>query len=258
MKKTALITGASSGIGYELSKVFATNGYDLVLVARNLKKLDSISEELRKQHDIHIKVLPKDLSKTSAPQELYNELSTEGINIDVLVNNAGIGNNGKFTDTPIEEYMELIQLNITSLTMLCSVFGKDMVKKGSGRILNVASTAAFQAGPYMSIYYASKAYVLLFSEGIKNELKNDGVSVTVLCPGATQTEFFKRSDMIGTKLESSPFMMSAAKVAEIGFSGLMKGKTIVIPGLANKILVFSVRFAPRWVVTAITSYLNRK
>jgi len=258
MKKTALITGASSGIGYELSKVFAKNGYNLVLVARNSEKLNSISEEIGKQHDILIKVLPKDLSKTSAAQELYNELSAEGINIDVLVNNAGIGNNGKFTDTGIEEYMDLIQLNITSLTMLCSIFGKDMVKKGSGRILNVASTAAFQAGPYMSIYYASKAYVLLFSEGIKNELKGDGVSVTVLCPGATQTEFFKRSDMIGTKLESSPLMMSAAKVAEIGFSGLMKGKTIVIPGLANKLMVFSGRFAPRGVVTAIASYLNRK
>ncbi len=258
MKKTALITGASSGIGYELSKVFAKNGYNLVLVARNSEKLDSISEEIGKQHDILIKVLPKDLCELSAPQELYNDLAAEGISIDVLVNNAGIGNNGKFTDTGIEEYMDLIQLNITSLTMLCSIFGKDMVKNGSGRILNVASTAAFQAGPYMSIYYASKAYVLLFSEGIKNELKNDGVSVTVLCPGATQTEFFRRSDMIGTKLESSPFMMSASKVAEIGFSGLMKGKTVVIPGIANKLMVFSGRFAPRRIVSAIASYLNRK
>lgn len=258
MNKTALITGASSGIGYELSKIFAKNGYNLVLVARNSDKLNSISAEIREQYDIDIKVLPKDLSDPLAPQELYDDLFADGINIDVLVNNAGIGNNGKFTDTGLEEYTALIQLNITSLTMLCSIFGKSMVKNGSGRILNVASTAAFQAGPYMSVYYASKSYVLLFSEGLKNELKDDGVGVTVLCPGATQTEFFKRSDMIGTKLEKSPLMMSASKVAEIGFSGLMKGKSVVIPGFMNRLLVLSVRFTPRVIVTAIASVLNRK
>jgi len=154
--------------------------------------------------------------------------------------------------------MDLIQLNITSLTMLCKLFGTDMVKHGSGRILNVASTAAFQAGPLMSTYYASKAYVLMLSEALKNELKNDSVTVTVLCPGPTQTEFFKRNDMIGTKLERSPYIMSAAEVAEIGFSGLMKGKTIVIPGLINKLLAFSVRLSPRRVVTAIASSLNQR
>ena len=258
MRKTALITGASSGIGYELSKVLAKNGYNLVLVSRNTEKLNVISEEIRKQHDIRIKVISKDLCKSPAPQELYNEVAAEGINIDVLVNNAGIGTYGKFIDSSTQKPMDLIQLNITSLTMLCKLFGTDMVKNGSGRILNVASTAAFQPGPLISTYYASKAYVLMLSEALKRELEQDGVTITVLCPGPTQTEFFERHDMIGTKLERSPHIMSAAKVAEIGFSGLLKGKIIVIPGLINKLLAFSVRLAPRRVVTAIAYSLNQK
>jgi short-subunit dehydrogenase len=258
MRKTALITGASSGIGYELSKVFAKNGYNLVLVARNTKKLNSIAEEIKKQHDIQVKVIPKDLCKSTAPQELYNEVAADGIKIDVLVNNAGIGTYGKFTDASTEQHMDLIQLNITSLTMLCKLFGTDMIKNGSGRILNVASTAAFQAGSLLSTYYASKAYVLMLSEALKNELKQDNVTVTVLCPGPTRTEFFKRHDMIGTRLERSPHIMSPAKVAEIGFSGLLKGKTIVIPGLINKLLAFAVRLAPRRVVTAIASSINQR
>lgn len=257
MKKTGLITGASSGIGYELSKVFAKNGYNLVLVARNEKKLNDISKEIQKQHDVHVKVIPKDLSKPSAPQELYDEVAAAGISIDVLVNNAGVGTYGKFTDSSTEQQMDLIQLNITSLTMLCKLFGTEMVNKGSGRILNVASTAAFQAGPFMSTYYASKAYVLLLSEALRYELQHDNVTVTVLCPGPTQTEFFQRVNMIGTHLERSPFKMSAAKVAEIGFSGMLKGKTIVIPGLINKLLAFSVRLGPRSVATAIASFFHK-
>jgi short-subunit dehydrogenase len=258
MRKTALITGASSGIGYELSKVFAKNGYNLVLVSRNMEKLEIISEEISTHHDIQVKVISKDLCKSPAPRELYDEVAAEGINIDVLVNNAGIGTYGTFIDSSTQKQMDLIQLNITSLTMLCKLFGTDMVKNGSGRILNVASTAAFQAGPLVSTYYASKAYVLLFSEALEFELKPNGVTVTVLCPGPTQTEFFERHDMIGTKLERSPHIMSAARVAQIGFSGLLRGKTVVIPGLINKLLAFSVRLAPRRVVTAIASSLNQR
>ena len=258
MEKTALITGASSGIGYELSKIFARNGYNLVLVARNADRLEDISTEIKSQYEVRVKVMPKDLNKPAAPNELYNDLKASGIKIDILVNNAGIGNNGKFMDISLEESMDMLQLNILSLTMLCRLFGGDMVKNESGRILNVGSVAAFQAGPFMSTYYASKAYVLLFSEGIKNELQADGVSVTVLCPGPTRTNFFKRSNMTGTKLEKSPAMMSAAKVAEIGYSGLMKGKAVVIPGIMNKLMVFSVRFAPRRMTRAIAGYLNRK
>jgi short-subunit dehydrogenase len=258
MRKTALITGASSGIGYELSKVFAKNRYNLVLVSRNIEKLEIISEEIRKKNDIKVKVISNDLCESSAPQELYDAVAAEGINIDVLVNNAGIGIHGKLIDSSTQKQMDLIQLNITSLTMLCKLFGRHMVKKGSGRILNVASTAAFQAGPLISTYYASKAYVLMLSEALGSELRQDGVTVSVLCPGPTQTEFFERNDMIGIRLEKSPYIMSPTKVAEIGFSGLLKGKTVVIPGLINKLLAFSVRLTPRRVVTAIASYLNQR
>jgi short-subunit dehydrogenase len=258
VKKTALITGASSGIGYELSKVFAKNGYGLVLVSRNTEKLITVAEEIKKQHDTQVKVVPKDLFKSSAPQEIYDELAADGIKIDVLVNNAGTGVYGKLTHSSAEKQMDLIQLNITSLTMLCKLFGTDMSKNGSGRILTVASTAAFQAGPLMGTYYASKAYVLMLSEALNRELKQDGVSVTALCPGPTQTAFFKRNAMTGTRMERCPYMMSAAKVAEIGFSGLLKGKPIVIPGLINKLLAFLVRLTPRRAASAGAYFLNQR
>ena len=258
MNKTVLITGASGGIGYELSKVFSKNGYNLVLVSRNKQRLEVIAKELENQYDIQAKVIPKDLSKSSAPQELYDDMVANGIDIDVLVNNAGFAINGKFTGFSADKNMELIQLNITSLTLLCKLFGTDMVKRRSGSILNVASTAAFQAGPLMSTYYASKAYVLLLSEALNNELAQDGINVTVLCPGPTHTEFAVRADMSSTKIANVPWVMSATEVAEIGFSGLMKGKNIVIPGLMNKLLAFSVRFTPRSVMTLIIRYLNQK
>jgi len=258
MSKTALITGASAGIGYELSNVFAKNGYDLVLVSRNRQKLGFIAGNLESSYNVHVIVMPKDLCKPAAPQELYDEIADKGIDIDVLVNNAGIGVNGKFTDFSIERYKDLIQLNITSLTMLCKLFGSEMVKKKSGRILNVASTASFQAGPLMGSYYASKAYVLSLSEALNYELGQDRVVVTALCPGPTQTEFFERNDMIGVNVTNCPWMMKAAEVAEAGFSGLMKGKTIVIPGLINKLLVFSVRFVPRRIPAAMVCYLNKR
>ncbi len=258
MSKTVLITGASAGIGYELSKIFAKNGYNLVLVSRNKQKLEVIAKELENKYGIQAKVIPKDLSKSSASQELYDNITANGIDIDVLVNNAGFGTNGKFTDINAHKHMDLIQLNITSLTMLCKLFGTDMVKKRTGRILNVASTAAFQAGPLMSTYYASKAYVLMLSEALYYELSQDGVSVTVLCPGPTHTEFFKRNEMIDTKLSKSPHIMKAEDVAKAGFDGLFRNKKIVIPGLINKLLAFTVRFTPRSIMTLIARSLNQK
>ena len=258
MNKTVLITGASTGIGYELSKIFSNNGYNLVLASRNRQRLEVIAREMEKQHDIQAKVIQKDLSKASACQELYNDIVADGIDIDVLVNNAGFGINGKFTDLSVDKHMDLIQLNITSLTMLCKLFGTDMVKKRSGKILNVASTAAFQAGPLMSTYYASKAYVLSLSEGLNNEFAQDGVHVSVLCPGPTDTEFGARADMESSKIANVPWIMSAAKVANISFSGLMRGKKIIIPGLMNKLIAFSTRFAPRSVLVLITRSLNQK
>lgn len=257
MKKTALITGASVGIGYELSKIFAGNNYNLVLVSRTKQKLEAISKELENKHGIQAKVIPKDLSKSTAPQELYDEIVADGIEITVLVNNAGFGLNGKFVDISTDKQMELIQLNITSLTMLCKLFGTDMVKRRSGRILNVASTAAFQAGPCMSTYYASKAYVLLFSEGINNEFAQYGVDVSVLCPGPTNTEFADRAKMNHTKILNVPWIMNAAEVAEIGYAGLMNRKKIIIPGVMNKFLAFNSRLMPRSLSVLILRYLNQ-
>ncbi|MHC4184064.1 MAG: SDR family NAD(P)-dependent oxidoreductase [Planctomycetota bacterium] len=258
MSKTALITGASAGIGHELSKIFAKNGYNLVLVSRNKQRLEDFANVMENQHDITAKVIPKDLSQSSAPQELYDATVSDGIDIDVLVNNAGFGLNGYFTDFEADEHMKLVQVNVTSLTLLCKLFGTDMVRRRSGSILNVASTAAFQAGPLMSSYYASKAYVLSLSEALNNEFARDGVKVSVLCPGPTDTEFADRADMNSAKIINVPWVMKAADVAEIGYSGLMKGKKIIIPGLMNKLLAYSVRLTPRSVLVLITRSLNQK
>ncbi len=258
MNKTALITGASTGIGYELCKIFARKGYSLVLVSRTKQKLEALAKELESKHSIQAKVIPKDLSKLTAPQELYDEVIADSIEVTDLVNNAGFGLNGNFVDFSTDQQMELIQLNITSLTMLCKLFSTDMAKRRSGRILNVASIAGFQAGgPLMSTYYASKAYVILFSEGLNDEFARNGVHVSVLCPGPTQTEFGNRAKMNHAKILNVPWLMNATDVAEIAYSGLIKGKKIIIPGLMNKITTFSTRFTPRSLSTLICRYLNQ-
>jgi len=258
MNKTALVTGASTGIGYELSKIFARDGYNLVLVSRTKQKLEALAKELESKHSIQAKVIPKDLSKPNAPQGLYDEVLADSIEVTDLVNNAGFGLNGKFVDFSTEQQMELIQLNITSLTMLCRLFGTDMARRRSGRILNVASIAGFQAGgPLMSTYYASKAYVILFSQGINDEFSRDGVHVSVLCPGPTQTEFGNRAEMNHAKILNVPWLMNPAEVAEIAYSGLIKGKKIIIPGIMNKISAFSTRLTPRSLSSLICRYLNQ-
>lgn len=258
MGTTVLITGASSGIGYELSKIFAKKGNNLVLVSRNKHQLEIVAKELEDLHSIQVKVIAKDLSKSTAPQEIYDETKASGIVVNVLVNNAGVGINGKFTDSTLERYIDLMQLNIVSLTSLCKLFGTDMAGRGSGGILNVASTAAFQAGPFMSTYYASKAYVLMFSEALSTEFKHSGVTITVLCPGPTKTGFFEKANMKNSFMERSPHAMSAAQVAKAGYNGLLKGKTIIIPGLVNKLMAFSVRLMPRSMITAVAAQLNQR
>ena len=258
MQKTALITGASSGIGYELAKIFATNGYDLVVVARDADSLERVARELETRHAICVRAIPKDLALPFSPRELYDQLAAEGVVVDVLVNNAGIAVYGKFTASSAEWQMALIQLNMTAPTLLCRLFGAAMAERGSGRILNVSSTAAFQAGPLLSTYYASKSYLLLFSEALSHELKKDGVTVTALCPGPTRTEFFARNHIAETKLNGAPLMMDAARVAAIGFAGLMKGKALVIPGTINKTLIFLERLSPRKVASSVAHGLNRR
>ncbi|HZV12640.1 MAG TPA: SDR family oxidoreductase [Candidatus Kapabacteria bacterium] len=250
MKQTALITGASSGIGYELAKLFARDGYDLILIARGEERLRSVAEELANQYKVKTKAIAKDLSLLSSSAEIYEQLTKEDIEIDVLINDAGFATFGPFAETELYAELDVIQVNITTLTQLTKLFLDGMVRRNRGRILNVASTAGFQPGPLMAIYYASKAYVISFSEALANELRGTDITVTALCPGPTRTGFQKRANMEDSKL-SQGVIMDAATVARIGYKGLMKGKTIVIPGFKNKLLALSVRLSPRKMVTDV-------
>jgi uncharacterized protein len=260
MSKTALVTGASNGIGLELCKLLAQDGYNLVLAARSKEKLDSIAEELVKKHGIKTDVIAVDLSQPGSALELFEATQKLELTIDMLVNNAGVGSNGKFVDMDLNSELALLQLNVTSLIELCHYFGKGMSARKQGDILNIASVASFQAGPFMASYYSSKSYVLHFSEALHEELKGSGVNVTVLCPGATETEFYSASglNINPEKLVKTPIMMTAAQVAKIGFNGLKKGKAIVVSGVLNQIMTQSVRITPRFVVRQIVGMLNRK
>jgi uncharacterized protein len=251
-RQTALITGASGGIGLELAREFAKDGYNLVLVARSKDKLESIAQDFAKQYNISATVIAKDLSKASAPDELYNELKTQGIQIDALVNNAGFATYGKFVEIPLEKELQEMQLNMVTLTHLSKLFGKDMVARKNGKILNIASTAAFQPGPLMAVYYATKAYVLSFSEALANELEGTGVTVTVLCPGPTESGFQEHANMQDSKLVQKGGMMrmmTSAEVAAQGYEATKRGQTVVIPGFANQMGTLLPRFLPRKLVT---------
>ncbi|MGH1393833.1 MAG: SDR family NAD(P)-dependent oxidoreductase [Trichormus sp.] len=250
-QKTALITGAASGIGYELARIFAHDKYNLVLVDINYLKLTEITGDFQEKFDISVKIISKDLSKSNSPEEIFTELQKEGIQVDVLVNNVGFGTYGLFNETNLNDELEMLQVNLVCLTHLTKLFLKNMVKQGDGKILNVASSAAFQPGPLMAVYFATKAYVLSFSEALANELQGTGVTVTVMCPGTTQSAFHERTGMADSELIKKKNMMDAETVARIGYNALMKGKTIVIPGILNKILAKIVRFIPRSLVTKI-------
>ena len=252
MNKTALITGASGGIGYELAKVFAKDQYNLVLVARNAAKLTQFADELQREFGISAKAVPLDLTAASAPQSLFDQLQHDSIAVDILVNNAGYGVLGEFAKVSLEDNLGQIQLNITALTHLTRLFLGPMIERRFGKILNVASTAGFQPGPLMSVYYASKAYVISFSEALANELQGTGVTVTCLCPGATDTGFQGRAGLENTLLFKKLRPMDAKTVACDGYRGLMAGKVIVISGFRNWLLAESVRFSPRRLVTAVS------
>lgn len=248
MSLFVLITGASNGIGYELAKHFAQNGYALVLVARNKKKLEELAQELQTMYSTKCYVLVKDLSIPGTSLEIAEELKQQAITVDILVNNAGFGLYGLFSETDAQETLDMIQVNISSLTHLTKLLLPGMMERKSGKILNVASTASFQPGPLMAVYYATKAYVLSFSEGLANELAPYGVTVTALCPGPTATGFEQRAGFGASQLFKG---MSAKQVAVIGYEGLQQGKPVVIPGLKNWLLASSVRFIPRRVITKI-------
>jgi short-subunit dehydrogenase len=254
---TVLITGASGGIGYELAKLFARDHHNLVLVARSADKLTQVATELQ-THGVTVKTVALDLAAPPAPKFLFDQLQREGVVIDILINNAGFGAFGQFAQMPEDEIVGQIQLNITALTELTRLFLPSMVQRHSGRIMNVASTAAFQPGPLMAVYYATKAYVLSFSEAITNELRGSGVTVTCFCPGATHTGFAKRAGTEQSRLFKQLGAMNAEKVALDGYRAVMEGRGVAISGAHNWIVAQSTRFAPRKMVTAISRWVAEK
>ena len=253
---TALITGASGGIGLELARVFAEHGHDLVLVARSVEKLEALAAELEARHPIRARALAADLREPEAPARI--ESSVAGETIDVLVNNAGFGLLGPFATTDLAAERDMIQVNVTALVELTRRFLPGMVDRRRGRILNVASTAAFQPGPLMSVYYASKAFVLHFTEALATELAGTGVTATALCPGPTATGFQAAARMGRIPLVRGPLMMDPTTVARVGYDGLMRGRRIVIPGLLNSLLVQGVRLAPRRLAAAVVRRLQEQ
>jgi short-subunit dehydrogenase len=246
--ETALITGASGGIGEALARLLAAAHIDVVLVARSAGKLVALASDLERVHGVQTVVLAQDLASPTAADAIAAELNRRGLHVDILINNAGFATYGPFAGTPAADETQMIQVNITALTMLTKVLLPPMLQRRYGRIMNVASTAAFQPGPLMAVYYASKAYVLSFSEALTNETAGSGVTVTCLCPGPTLTGFQDRAGMRESKLFSTLSVASAADVARVGFDGMMAGRAIVIPGATNRIGVQLLRLAPRALV----------
>lgn len=255
-RSTALITGASSGIGLALARQMAGD-FDLILTARNQSRLEEIARELQQAHGNRFHVVAADLARPEAPDEIFVEVARRGLRIDALVNNAGFGSYGEFAESHWKDEGGMIQVNIAALTHLTRLALPQMLERKSGRIMNVASTAGFQAGPLMAVYYATKAYVIHFSEAIANELRGTGVSVTCLCPGATESEFARRADMEKSRLFKMG-KMTSEEVARAGYRAMMAGKTLIITGLGNKLMAESVRFAPRKMVTAIARRVQER
>ena len=243
MKEIAIITGASSGIGFEIAKLFAEDKKDVLIVARDEQKLLSIKNSIEEQYKTHVYIVAADLSKPEGVHAIREKVKTHDLVVTALVNNAGFGEYGAFIDRSMEKYVEMINLNILSLTELSYYFGKEMVKLGKGRILNVASMAGLQPDPNFAVYGATKAYVISLTEAIHKEFENTGVTTTVLSPGATETNFMERADMSNAKLYAKG-VMSAKEVALIGYRAMMKGKLHVIPGFKNKLLGFFSSIMP--------------
>ena len=249
-RKTALITGASFGIGMEFARIFAREGYNLVLVARSADKLRQLASEIEKMHGARSLILAVDLTEPGASAYVLDQTTRAGIQVDVLVNNAGFGQYGFFAENDLGECLRQIQLNVTTLTHLTRLYLPAMIERKNGKILNVASTAAFQPGPLMAVYFATKAYVLHFSEALANELSGTGVTVTCLCPGPTATEFHKRARASGQRLLKFG-AMDARTVAEDGYRALLADKPVVISGFKNWLTAQLVRVSPRRMVTAM-------
>jgi short-subunit dehydrogenase len=253
--ETVLVTGASSGIGRELAKCFAADGCRLILLARKRGALESLAAELRQTCQTHSEIVTADLAEPGAPGRIFNQLETAGTRVDVLVNNAGFGENGLFVQLPLQRQLDMLQVNITALTHLTRLFLSGMLSRGRGGVLNVASTASFQPGPGMAVYYATKAYVLSFSEAVAEETTGTGVTVTALCPGPTHTNFAEAANAKTSRLFQRA-AMTAESVAAIGHRAFRRGRVVVIAGARNTLLAFSTRLGPRSVVRKIAKRLN--
>lgn len=257
MPRYALITGASSGIGLALAEALARRGRCLILVARQRDALESIACELTQRFGVEVLFRVCDLGEPMQLSGLLHELEHGERQIDLLVNNAGLGSCGAFLGLDWGREQALLEVNVLALTRLCHALGNAMALQGGGQILNVASVAAFQPGPWMSSYYASKAYVLHFSEGLREELKSHGIGVSVLCPGPTRSAFFRNAGISNGRLDGSKLMMSAEEVALITVRALDKNKAIILPGWRNQWLAFASRLAPRWLTRRLAGGLNR-
>lgn len=251
--KTVLITGASKGIGVELAQIFADNGCNLVLVARSADLLNQAKNKLESEYSVTVHTIAKDLSQPSSAKDIYDEIINNNIDIDYLVNNAGFGDYGEFAETAWDRYEKMITLNITTVAHLTHLFVTNWKGRKQGKILNISSTAAFQPGPMMAVYFATKSFVLNFSEGIGEELKKYNITVTALCPGPTKTHFGEESNMNASKLVKNVKIASSKEVALLGYKAMMKGRPTVIHGAMNKLAPFGVRFMPRKWVTKLSA-----
>ena len=253
--KTALVTGASAGLGAEFSKLFAADGHDLVLVARRRENLETLAGELEKQHGVRATVMAQDLNDPGAPAQIAKELADRGIPVEFLVNNAGFGTSGAFAEADLARELAMLQVNVTTLVHLTRLLLPAMVARKSGRILNIGSTAGFVPGPFMAGYYASKAFVNSFTQALSYELRGTGVTATVSCPGATATEFAAVAGNDKSRLFQGG-AMDAPEVARHAYRAMMRGQPMVIPGMRNRLKIQSLRFAPRAVATSIAASLN--
>lgn len=258
MSKTALITGASCGIGLEFAKLFAENGTNVIIVARNEQKLAAIQKNLTEKYNINVYCYPLDLTADGAVEKLFSAVTSNGHNVDYLINNAGFGDNQPYLDTDWERQKNMVELNILALMEMCHRFGKTMNERKSGKILNVSSVAAFSAGPDMSVYYATKAFVLSFSEAISAEFRRNGVTVTCLCPGPTNSNFANAADSEKSNMFRYLFPKSSESVAKAGYKAMMKGKTRCYHGATVKAMSFISRFSPRNMNTKFSEFMNGK
>lgn len=254
--RTALITGASAGIGKAMAPLFAREGHDLVLVARGKDRLEALATELQAAHRVTAHVVAADLTDPAAPFQIFEETQRLGLTIDFLVNNAGFGSNGPFLDLSLSREAEMVEVNCAALLKLTHFYAGPMRQRGFGRVLNIASTAGFQPGPYMATYYASKAFVVSFSEALSHELRDTGVTVTCHCPGATHTEFAAKAGNDKTRLFQRSGVASADEVAAHAYAAMMRGKPLAIHGALNTLLVQSLRFSPRALVRTIAAEVN--